>query len=123
MFNSIIFWRIRRQVINFYVFAMILKPLPNIFVFMIRCIILNIKNMLIMILSGNLFQKIQISFSVKNFVTMIIKFCTFYINTSKNFNRLSLSGYWYCWTIATLRPSGMYCRILSKRCFIFKYYC
>lgn len=108
-FNRIIFRRIRWEIINFYIFAMIFKPLPNIFVFMIRCIILNIKNMLTMVLFGNLFQKNKISFRVKNFIAMIIKFCVFYIDTPKYFNRISLPCYWNCWTMTTFRPSCMYC--------------
>lgn len=72
------------------------EPTPNIFVFMIRGIVLNQMNPVISGTTGgfgNLFKKDQIRFGVKDGITSVNKFCLVEIDGPKHFYAFSGAGY------------------------------
>lgn len=80
---------------NFQPTPVFFEPTPNIFVLMIRGIVLNQMNPVVSGTaagSGHLFQKAEIRFGIKDRVAAVNKFCFLKMDRPKNFYAFSGPG-------------------------------
>jgi hypothetical protein len=110
--------RVRREIVHLDIFAMICKPLPDSFVFVIRCIVLNQIYLFGEVAIHDPFEILHVGESVEDGLKLVKKSSTIQLDCAKDLERISLSCCWNFGLRTYERPCSVERWVLPKTRFV-----
>lgn len=118
--QSVEFWRIPREIVYLYIYAMFGKPVPYISVPMVCCIVMNQKYLYWIITIYNSFEIRYICNCIEDRLKLVKKSCKIQLDCTENLQCISLPCCWYFRLRTYSRPSHVEGGILPETCFVFE---
>lgn len=114
------FWRIGWKVEDFHIFAMLREPGPNIFVLVVRGIVLDQIDFAGKVTPQCPFEVVDVGIGIENLLEVIKESSTVKLDGAKYFQGVSLPGGRDLWLRASARPRLVERGVLAEAGFVFE---